>query len=361
MFLCAAALSSCKQSEPVLIGFIGGMSTRTADLGVGGRNGAQLAVKLRNQAGGVNGRPIKLMVVDDGQDPEVAREAMSRLINHKVDAVIGPMTSEMGLTVAPLANEAGILMLSPSVSTHLLKGQDDYFFRVIGTANEYGKFNARYQFQKMGGRQVVLFYDLRNKGYSESWLRGYVSEFEKLGGRVIKAISYFSGNNLHFGALIKDLPELRPDGVVIVGNAVDAAMITQRIHLQSPRIQIMLSEWAGTQRFPEMAGKAAEGVVAAQYADRSGTAPAYLAFRKAYRERYSDINHNYASLAFEATNILLDVIERQAPGQTLKQTLLARKEYDGLQFKIIFDKYGDVQRAPCMARVVKGKFVMDRR
>ena len=76
----AGGLAGCSPPEPIRLGFIGGISGRVADLGIGGRNGVALAIEMRNKSGGVNGRPVELIVEDDKQDPEIAKRAVGRLI-----------------------------------------------------------------------------------------------------------------------------------------------------------------------------------------------------------------------------------------------------------------------------------------
>jgi branched-chain amino acid transport system substrate-binding protein len=72
-----SGMIACTPPEPVRIGFLGGLSGRVADLGIGGRNGAILAVEMRNQHGGIKGRPIELIAEDDQQDAEIARQAIA--------------------------------------------------------------------------------------------------------------------------------------------------------------------------------------------------------------------------------------------------------------------------------------------
>jgi ABC-type branched-subunit amino acid transport system substrate-binding protein len=73
----ASGMIACTPPEPLRIGFLGGLSGRVADLGIGGRNGAILAVEMRNQQGGINGRRVELIAEDDQQDVEVARQAVA--------------------------------------------------------------------------------------------------------------------------------------------------------------------------------------------------------------------------------------------------------------------------------------------
>ena len=95
IFATTLLLTGCGEKEPIRLGFIAGTSGRVADLGISGKNGTQLAVDLANQKGGIDGRKIELLARDDEQNADVARQRYQELIDAKVRAVIGPMTSAM--------------------------------------------------------------------------------------------------------------------------------------------------------------------------------------------------------------------------------------------------------------------------
>jgi branched-chain amino acid transport system substrate-binding protein len=92
------------------VGFIGGLSDRGSDVGEGGRNGLMLAIEQRNAAGGILGRPIELLVQDDGQNSVQAMEAARALVDANVDVVVGPFTSAMTAAVLPQMNQARVVM-----------------------------------------------------------------------------------------------------------------------------------------------------------------------------------------------------------------------------------------------------------
>ncbi|HAY27617.1 MAG TPA: ABC transporter substrate-binding protein, partial [Candidatus Accumulibacter sp.] len=79
LILAICVLTACAPPEPIRIGFIGGTSGRVADLGIAGRDAVLLAVELRNQAGGIAGRKVELLIRDDQQDPEAAKRALREL------------------------------------------------------------------------------------------------------------------------------------------------------------------------------------------------------------------------------------------------------------------------------------------
>ena len=348
---------ACSPPEPVRLGFVGGLSGRVADLGVEGRNGAALAVEMRNKAGGVKGRPVELLAEDDQQNPDMARQAVSRLIGLKVDAIIGPMTSAMATAAIPLANQAQQVMISPTVSTGMLSGIDDYFFRVVAATDAHARANAGFHYDRIGLRRIAAIYDLSNRSYTQSWLDEYRRAFAALGGEVVDSVAFSSGSDVLFPELARDLLRKSPDGVLIIANSVDAAMLCQHLRQLAPSVLLTASEWAATEQLIELGGRSVEGIVIAQLLDRQSTQKTYLDFRRDYDERFGKFPGFPGVTAFDATNAALDAIARQAPGQTLKQVLLSGKAFAGVQGPVVFDAYGDTSRPTHLTTVRDGAFV----
>ena len=350
-------LAGCQPAEPVRLGFVGGLSGRVADLGIDGRNGAMLAIELRNKAGGVNGRRVELLVEDDEQIADAARAAVSRLIERRVEAIIGPMTSAMAMAVVPLVDAARVAMVSPTVTTSELNGRDDYFFRVLASTSSYARKSADYHFRDVGLRRVTAIYDLRNKSYSQSWLADYRTAFAAAGGTVVAEVSFSSGDETLFTDLVRQALDTKPDGILLVANSVDAAMLCQQTRKLNSRIPIVASEWAGTERLIELGAGAVEGLVLAQFIDRQGTQPAYVEFRRNYVASYGK-EPGFAGLsAFDAANVVIEALQHQASGQSLKQTLLARKTFSGAQTPVVFDAHGDTTRETFMTTIRNGAFM----
>ncbi|RQW82150.1 MAG: amino acid ABC transporter substrate-binding protein [Geobacter sp.] len=349
-------LHGCER-EPIRIGFVGGMSGRVADLGVGGRNGALLAIEERNAGGGINGRTIELIIRDDEQNPETARKVTRELIGQRVEAIIGPMTSSMALAIVPTINTARLVTVSPTVTTTELSGLDDYFLRVLPDTRTYSPKSAHFHFKKSGLRRAALIYDTGNSSYTVSWVTGFRSAFEKLGGRIVSANSFQSGENVAFAPLVRDLLRHKPDLVVLVCSAVDAALLCQQIRKLDPRVTISVSEWGSTERFVELGGAAVEGVYFAQFLDHGNTSPHYQRFLKAYRKRFGQ-DPGYPGLAgYDAATVVLDTLAGRSNGTSLKSAILAKSAYQGVQKKIILDRFGDVTSTTFITVIKNGRFV----
>ena len=355
----ACLIAACSPPEPLRIGFIGGISGRVADLGISGRNAVTLAVDLRNAAGGVNGQNVELIVEDDKQDSEMAKKAAARLIDRKVEAIVGPMTSVIAMACLPLINDARMTMVSPTVSTSQLSGVDDYFLRVISPTTEYARKSADFHYERQGQRRVAVAYDKRNQSYTESWLQDYRTAFVAHGGSIILAEAFVSSDEVDFASLAGRLLEQKPDAVLIIANSVDTAILAQQLRKLDSRVLLSTSEWAATERLTELGGKAIEGMAIAQFVDRDSKHPPYLAFRKAYSERFA-VEPGFGALAgFDAANVVLDALAERKSGQTLKQAILNRRVFSGAQSEIRFNEWGDASRETYMFVVRNGVFVRE--
>lgn len=353
-----AASLGCQPPEPIRIGFVGGTSGRVADLGIAGRDAVLLAVDLRNRAGGVAGHKVELLIRDDEQKPEAARRAARELISQGVVAIVGPMTSAMAIAVVPIADEAKVLLVSPTATSDDLTGRDDHFFRVNASTLDNASRIARYHMNQRATRRLAVAYDLRNKSYTESWLNSFRATYVQGGGEIVKVLGFEGGGETALLQVAQDLLAAQADGVLIVANSVDTALLCQQIRKLDRRAPIITSEWAATERLIELGGKAVEGVIVAQNFDRNSTEPRYRAFYQAYRDRFHREPGFGGVIAFDAANVVLDALAQQKAGRSVKETVLAMRRFEGVQEPIIFNEFGEMKRSLHITVVRDGQFVV---
>jgi branched-chain amino acid transport system substrate-binding protein len=346
-------LDGCGDPTPVELGFIGGLSGRVADLGVAALNGARLAIEDENAKGGIGGHPIALTAEDDRQDEETAKTAFQNLAARHVEAVIGPMTSAMGMALAPLANEGKLTLLSPTVTTRELVGRDDYFLRVIADTRNYAEASARFEHDQRGIKSFVILADSVNRAYTESWSQDFIAAFTALGGKVIATLPFKSGMVGDFAALARQAVQSRAEAALILGNAADAAQLCQQIRLADPQIPIVSSEWAATERFIELGGASVEGVYTAQFVDRESEKEPYAGFRRLFLDRFQQ-EPGFAGIAgYDAAKVLISALKQRHSGESVRDAVLRIADFDGLQGPIHIDRFGDSWR-PTYITVVKG-------
>jgi len=362
-WLCAAVigaslLSGCASRRPILVGFAGELTSKHADLGLHGRDGAQLAVETLNVADGIAGRPIELLVRDDLGTPEGAQAADRELIDAGVVAIIGHMTSGQSMAALAVTEEAGMVLLSPTALTPDLSGLDDHFFRVNLDNSLQARTLARHIYQHHGMSRIAAIYDTDNAAYTETFWVAFAEACCALGGQVTGEESFSSAEEPDFAPLVAELYASDPEGLLIIASALDTALIAQQIRLNAWQITLFASAWAQPETLPQNGGQAVEGIEIVMNYDSNSQKSAFLEFQAHYQKRFGRAPTFAAAQAYEAVLGLAAALEKtggQAEG--LPQALLETQDFEGLIGTISLDKYGDVVRTQFLVTVQDGQFV----
>jgi len=357
MIILVLLSGACRQKEPILIGFSAGLTGRNAALGVDGRDGALLAVETVNKAGGINGRILELVVRDDLFTDEGALAADLELKEAGVVAIVGHMTSETMVAAWSKMKDEDILYLSPTVSTPQLEGIEDNFYRLIVVNSYPARQLAVHVATRMGLKSVVMFYDADNFSYTNTYIDGFSEQFQKDGGIVEAVYEFHSSEEPDFRPMLEESKGYDPDGLMIVASAVDTAIIAQQAKLVGLDAQLLTSNWAFTDDLLQNGGKAIEGILAVISNDVNNNSPEYLDFVSRFQERFKREPTFAAGYGYEAITVLATALEKtDGSADALGETLLEIKKFSGVQGKIQFDKYGDVERTLYMIAVRNGKF-----
>jgi branched-chain amino acid transport system substrate-binding protein len=350
--------SGCRNDSPVKVGFIAGTSGRVADLGISGRDAVQMAIEQYNKNGGINGRRIELIYKDDQQNSEIARRSVQELIDDGVVAIIGPMTSDMGMAISPLLDKYQIPAVSPTVSTQYLAGRDDFFFRVTSTTLVHAIKSAAYHVKATDIRRIAAVYDVSNRSFSENWLQTFKKFFIAHGGELVAEIALNSQQKKSFTEITHELLSHEADGVLIIANSMDSALLCQQIRKIDTAIPISLADWGASERLLELGGKSVEGVIVIQTFDRGHPGERYQAFRKAYFNRFKREPGFPGVYAYDAIQVVLTALEKQEKNRSLKETILSLGQFQGLQNYFSFDQFGDVTRSTSISVVRDQKFLV---
>jgi branched-chain amino acid transport system substrate-binding protein len=179
----------------------------------------------------------------------------------------------------------------------------------------------------------------------------------ELGGKIILVKSFTSSKETVFQPLVQELLASKPDSIMIISNAVDSALICQQVRKLAPGQRIAMSEWASTERFTELAGSAAEGVVVSQFLDRNNTSQDYRNFLSAYRKRFNQ-EPGFAGIAgYDAALVALEAYAQRKTSESLKNVIIGRKNFQGVQQQINFNQYGDAGRKTFVTVVRGNKYV----
>ena len=357
--LLAAAGSACSTKEPIRVGFLGGLSGRVSDLGIGGRNGTQLAVDDLNAGGGLAGRRLELLTRDDEQNGEVARQRLVELLDQRVDWVIGPMTSTVAAAVLPLVNGRRVPMISPLAGANDFSRRDDAFFRVVSDSAASGRQQGQALLTR-GLRRIATVADTSNAVFTRNWVGSARESIEQGGGAVVQALEFKAAPGLKFLELAQRIAATDADGVIIAASAADSAVLVQQVRRLRVRMFIALSVWAGTEELPALGGRALDGVLVTQFFDRFNAAPRWLDFVARFGKRFGETPGYAAMNGYDALQMgaaAWRAAGRAAGRDGLLQALRQVRELDGLQRKLQFDEFGDCLAPTYLTEVKDGRYV----
>ena len=359
VLILSLAFGCSSPEQPIKIGFSGTLTGRLSEFGVSGRNGVILAVEEVNNAGGINGRTVELLTKDDKNDSDVAMVVDRELINEEVVAIIGHMTSTPSAEVAPLMNKEQMLMISPTAATNSLTGLDDFFLRVFPANKPETDKLAEYAFKKLGVKRVVSAFDISNPTFTQEWHENFQAEFEALGGECVLKKPFDTRSVTSFLDITQELISVKPDAIVISASAIDTAAISQQLRKLNQDIPVISSTWAMTDDFLQHSGPAGEGVLFAHPLKVGNQDEGYLSFAEAYTARFGNQPSFSATFGYEAARILMEALAStdNHSSQALKDYIVEKRTFQGLQGEFVIDRFGDAVRDVFMITVREGQFI----
>ena len=352
----ALSLSACAK-PPVKVGLPLVLTGLTSRIGIAGRNGALLAAERINAAGGIRGRRLELLPRDDFEDPDKALEVDQALAEEGAVALVGHMASRTGLKAVEFATRRRLPLISPTISSTDYSGKDDYFFRIIGSNALMGKTLAAYA-RKTGLSRAAAAYESTNRSYTVPFFEGFKAEFERLGGVVLKPRSFATSASLDYGAMVEELLAEGPDAVFVVASPFDTAEVCQALQTRGSPLPVLAAMWAMTDDLFAFGGRSVERLVGVMYLDPEDDSPAYRAFREEYSRRYGEEPSFASAYGYDAVMVLAKAMAaaRRLDGPSIKEALLGIGRFDGLQGRIVLDRYGDCEKEPFVFRVRDGRF-----
>ncbi|GAB6143409.1 ABC transporter substrate-binding protein [Desulfocicer niacini] len=187
---------------------------------------ATMAVDEINQHGGLLGRPVELISIDNESSSLGSKAAAMEAIRLNVTGVIGASWSSHSLAMAPVLQAAGIPMITPVSTNPKVTETGDYIFRVCFTDELQAKTIADFARKDLNAGTAVILQNI-NEQYSLSLADFFRNWFIKKGGKVLLQGCY-KGRSIDFTNLLTTVKELNPDLVFIPGYSRDSALVIKQ-------------------------------------------------------------------------------------------------------------------------------------
>lgn len=350
----------------IKIGMIYNMTGSQASLDAPSANGAKLAAKELNAAGGVLGKQIQLVAFDGKSDAAtIANSATQLTQTDKVVAMLGFSDSDMVMAAAPTAAKAGIVFVTSGATSPKLPEQvPDYLYLACFGDNVQAAAGAEYAVTSMKAKTVYLLID---KGMEYTLLLGkyFKERFIELGGKVVLEDNYQTGDK-DYSAQITKLrgQKTAPDMLYIAAGPDDIGTIVKQFRDAGVKKPIMGGDGYDTPLLVQVAGAGAEGVYFTTHSlmDASLGTDAVKSFIAAYQTEYKTPPENaFAGLGYDTVKLIVDAVKRagSADPKAIRAALNATKDLAGVTGAITFQPGSRIpQKGVTVILVKDGKFTL---
>ncbi|RJG06931.1 hypothetical protein D3870_13815 [Noviherbaspirillum cavernae] len=349
-------MSSVHAAEPVSIGFFSHLSGNFAEYGASFKNAVELYIDKINAQGGVEGRPVKVIVEDDRNSPQEAATVARKIVaTPGVVLAIGSWSTTASLAAAPIFTEARIPQISPTASHPDFTKQSPYQFRQNNTDDILAQYNADTIHKKLKARTVVIPYSQDDWGVYTG--KATAAAIEKDGGKVLLLESVVP-NSKDFRPLVSKIKALKPEGVFLALPYQEASIFIQQLHQAGVDIPVGGGIPLTSPKFIELAGKTADGVVL--HSIFFAGDPSKKVFVDEYKAKYGRVPDQFAALAYDAAGVGVEAIRRviksgkPLTGQAVRDELANGPAYKGVTGVTKYDN-GNVKKEPTFITVRKGE------
>ena len=353
--------SCCPAADVIVkIGHVGPTSGGIAHLGRDNENGARMAIDELNARGiTIGGRRagFQLVAEDDAGDPKQGTAVANKLVDAKVNGVIGHLNSGTSIPASKIYSDAGIPQISPSATNPKYTRQGyKTTFRVVADDVHLGGTLGRYAVKELKGKSIVTIDDRTAYG------QGVAEEFTKAvkaSGGAIADQQFTTDKATDFTAILTAVKAKKPDVVFYGGmDAVAGPMIRQMKQL-GINAKFVGGDGICTGELPKLSGGAmADGqVVCAEAGGVEGAQKVGMdKFRADFKKKFNADVQIYAPYVYDAVNVMVAAMVKAGSAEPAKYLpALAKTEgYKGVTGTISFDPKGDVKNGALTLFTYKG-------
>jgi len=336
------------EEQIVKIGHVAPLSGQIAHLGKDNENGARMAIDALNAKGlSIAGKKVTFVLLpeDDAANPQQATAAAQKLVDAKVNGVIGHLNSGTTIPASKIYHDAGIPQISPSATNPKYTQQGfKGAFRVVANDGQLGGALGRYAAATINAKNIAIIDDRTAYG------QGVADEFSKAAkaaGINVVSRQYTNDKATDFNAILTAIKGKNPDLIFFGGmDAVGGPMLRQMKQL-GISAKFMGGDGICTEQLPALAGDGmADGQVVCAEAGgvEDNQKKALEDFRVAYRKKFGVDVKLYAPYVYDAVMVMAAAMQKANSTESAKYLPeLAKISYKGVTGQIEFDARGDIK------------------
>jgi len=334
------------------------LSGAETQFGVDSKEGIELAIDEVNKAGGVKGKPIRVLFEDDKSNPQEANNKVLQLIDRdKVVALLGEVASSRSRVGGIAANKKKIPMISPSSTNPDITKIGPYVFRTCFTDDVQGQMGAQFILKTMGKKKVAILF-ASDDLYSSGLAKEFRDEAKKLGGEIVIEKSFLK-TETNFTTYLNEIRDAKPDLIYTPIYYTQMVPIARQAKATNiPGTMFVGGDGWDADELLKDAGDEMEGAYFTNHYAPDVPWPNSKAFVEKYKQRYNREPSSLAAQAYDSAKMLADAIGR-AKGDTseaIRDALADTKGFQGATGTISIDADRNADKPLVIVQIRQKKF-----
>ena len=315
VFLAMAGLGTValagQEGAPIKVGVVLPLTGTQQKFGEIENNSFLMGVEEINAAGGVNGRPIELLIQDDKSKIDIGRSAAEKLIlQDKVIVLTGGYSSDVTFAMAAVAQYRKVpFLITTGAADEITELGAEYVFRLNQPVSEYARALTEFLQQVVKPKGVVILYEKSLFGQSGS--REFAEQAFELDWKILMNEGYEAGT-VDFKALLTKAKSAKPDVVYMISYVKEAALLVQQSKELGFKPKVFAGAAAGftLPEFRKIAGDAAENVYSATLWTPQILYPGAREYYSNYMKRFGSETEYHGAEAYASIYVVADALKR---------------------------------------------------
>lgn len=342
--------------DNIKIGVFLSMTGASATFGEGSLAGMEIAVDEVNKKGGVLGKKLKLIVEDDEGKADKAASAGQKLITQdNVLVVLGEVISTNSLAVAPICQQNGVPMISPSSTNVKVTQVGDMIFRVCFLDDFQGDVMGRYAADNLKAKTAALMIE-KSSDYSVGLGESFKKTFEARGGKVV-ATENFTNADTDFSSVLTKLKGSKPDVIFLPSYYNSVGLIVNQARQQGIDVPFLGGDGWESPKLLELGGKSLEGCAFSTHFNVNATEGKVADFVKAYQAKTGYLPDGLGALGYDDVMLMADAINRAGKLNrfAIRDAIASTKDFDGVTGKITINAQRNPDKEATIMQIKDGK------
>jgi branched-chain amino acid transport system substrate-binding protein len=354
LFSASLIRAQTAQGEPIKIGAVVSLTGPGAGLGQPERNGMLLAEKDVNDKGGVQGRPIKVLVEDDGSKADNAKNKAEQLIfDEKVVTILGPSLTASTGAVAAMTNNEGMAELALTGLGPKIELSYKSLFHLLPPQELNARAMLEYATKALNSKKIGVLHDT---GYGQV-VTNSLNALKAQYGVEFVAVEKFEVGATDTSAQAAKVRAANPDVVFIIATSPVPFRNARQVRISQPIVSAIGSS---SYDYVRGMGEFADDVVFPEFVVGEDPLPHQVEFVNKYRQAYNSLPKNYEAAGWDAVHIIAKAVETAGPNAKREEIANAiRGPYAGVLAAYNFevdDMTGIQLSSYVYSKLVKGAF-----